>query len=141
MSYRMSECEVVFWGEESRVQISERWQMHLSVMTWSWTVFFSVPPHTPNCHIPSSALTGSTVVLRCQDQYSIPPAVYTWYKDKKQLKLTHHANATYMINRDTGILVRPSYQETFGNLEDAFIRLMRPFHGGNNNPTKQKPTK
>ncbi|XP_062866529.1 junctional adhesion molecule 2A [Trichomycterus rosablanca] len=68
------------------------------------TLTVLVPPHTPYCEVPGSALTGSTVVLRCQDQYSIPPAVYTWYKDKKQLKPAHHANATYMVNRDTGIL-------------------------------------
>ncbi|KAG7270838.1 hypothetical protein CRUP_028982 [Coryphaenoides rupestris] len=37
-----------------------------------------VPPHTPLCEIPSSAVTGSAVQLRCRDRQSIPPAVYTW---------------------------------------------------------------
>uniref|UniRef100_A0A3B1J8Z2 Junctional adhesion molecule 2a n=1 Tax=Astyanax mexicanus TaxID=7994 RepID=A0A3B1J8Z2_ASTMX len=60
-----------------------------------------VPPHTPFCEIPSSALTGSLVQLRCSDQYSIPPAVYTWYKDKKELK-SQHSNFTF--NKNTGIL-------------------------------------
>ncbi|KAL7845867.1 hypothetical protein AOLI_G00240590 [Acnodon oligacanthus] len=62
-----------------------------------------VPPHVPFCEIPSSALTGSLVELRCSDQYSIPPAVYTWYKDKKPLS-SPRVNATYTINRNTGIL-------------------------------------
>ncbi|KAK3530166.1 hypothetical protein QTP86_017742 [Hemibagrus guttatus] len=63
-----------------------------------------VPPHTPSCEIPSSALTGSGVVLRCRDQYSIPPASYTWYKDKKPVFQPRHANATYSVNEKTGIL-------------------------------------
>ncbi|KAG7315680.1 hypothetical protein KOW79_020546 [Hemibagrus wyckioides] len=63
-----------------------------------------VPPHTPSCDIPSSALTGSGVVLRCRDKYSIPPASYTWYKDKKPVFQPRHANATYSVNEKTGIL-------------------------------------
>uniref|UniRef100_A0A672FKP2 Junctional adhesion molecule B-like n=1 Tax=Salarias fasciatus TaxID=181472 RepID=A0A672FKP2_SALFA len=61
-----------------------------------------VPPHTPACDIPGSAVTGSKVQLRCRDQQSIPPATYSWYKDNK--KITHHANATYVINTHTGVL-------------------------------------
>ncbi|XP_027011745.1 junctional adhesion molecule 2A isoform X2 [Tachysurus fulvidraco] len=63
-----------------------------------------VPPHTPSCEIPSSALTGSVVELRCKDQYSIPPASYTWYKDKKPVLPPRHGNTTYSVNKDTGIL-------------------------------------
>ncbi|KAI4894635.1 hypothetical protein NFI96_011385, partial [Prochilodus magdalenae] len=62
-----------------------------------------VPPHIPFCEIPSSALTGSLVELRCSDQHSIPPAVYTWYKDKKPLSIPP-VNATYTFNKKTGIL-------------------------------------
>ncbi|KAF4075039.1 hypothetical protein AMELA_G00230030 [Ameiurus melas] len=63
-----------------------------------------VPPHIPSCEIPSSALTGSAVILRCMDQYSNPPASYTWYKDKKSVFPPRHTNATYSVNKETGIL-------------------------------------
>ncbi|XP_046694385.1 junctional adhesion molecule 2A isoform X2 [Silurus meridionalis] len=71
----------------------------------SITLNVLVPPHVPSCVIPSSALTGSAVELRCMDEYSIPPASYTWYKDKKPVIPVRHANATYTVNKDTGILM------------------------------------
>ncbi|XP_061571602.1 junctional adhesion molecule 2A isoform X2 [Cololabis saira] len=63
-----------------------------------------VPPDTPSCEIPSSAVTGSAVQLRCRDQQSIPPATYSWYKDNKPIDTRRHPNATYLINVQTGIL-------------------------------------
>lgn len=65
----------------------------------------SVPPHTPSCEIPSAAVTGSVVQLRCKDQQSIPPATYTWFKDDQLMSQPRHANATYSINSHTGVLV------------------------------------
>uniref|UniRef100_A0A3P8RZ70 Junctional adhesion molecule 2a n=1 Tax=Amphiprion percula TaxID=161767 RepID=A0A3P8RZ70_AMPPE len=63
-----------------------------------------VPPHTPSCEIPSSAVTGSVVQLRCRDQQSIPPATYSWFKDNQPISPPRHANATYLINSHTGVL-------------------------------------
>lgn len=63
-----------------------------------------VPPHTPSCDIPSSAVTGSVVQLRCRDQQSIPPATYSWYKDNQPLSSPRHGNATYLIDSDSGVL-------------------------------------
>ncbi|KAM9835828.1 junctional adhesion molecule 2A [Aulostomus maculatus] len=63
-----------------------------------------VPPQTPSCNIPSAAVTGSTVQLRCSDQQSIPPATYSWYKDDQPINPSRHANATYVINFHTGVL-------------------------------------
>ncbi|XP_029373767.1 junctional adhesion molecule 2A isoform X4 [Echeneis naucrates] len=63
-----------------------------------------VPPHTPSCEIPSSAVTGSMVQLRCRDQQGIPPATYSWYKDSQPISLPRQANATYVINSHTGVL-------------------------------------
>ncbi|KAM7365339.1 hypothetical protein PAMP_016273 [Pampus punctatissimus] len=63
-----------------------------------------VPPHTPSCEIPSSAVTGSVVQLRCRDQQSIPPATYSWFKDNKLISQPRHTNATYQINSHTGVL-------------------------------------
>ncbi|NP_001091734.1 junctional adhesion molecule 2A precursor [Danio rerio] len=63
-----------------------------------------VPPQTPSCDVPSSALTGSQVELRCRDRHSIPPAVYTWYKDNRALPI-RHPNATYTVNEFTGVLM------------------------------------
>ncbi|KAL1022361.1 hypothetical protein UPYG_G00025680 [Umbra pygmaea] len=64
-----------------------------------------VPPHTPACVIPRSALTGSVVQLVCSDKQSMPPATYTWFKDNKLLTTPHKPNASYLINPTTGILV------------------------------------
>lgn len=64
-----------------------------------------MPPHTPSCDIPSAAVTGSAVQLRCRDQQSIPPATYSWFKDNQQISPPRNANATYLINSHTGILV------------------------------------
>lgn len=64
-----------------------------------------VPPHTPSCEIPSAAVTGSVVQLRCRDQQSIPPATYSWFKDNQLISQPRHANATYLINSHTGVLV------------------------------------
>ncbi|XP_008323686.1 junctional adhesion molecule 2A isoform X1 [Cynoglossus semilaevis] len=63
-----------------------------------------VPPHTPSCEIPSSAVTGSVVQLRCRDRQSIPPAKYTWLKNSVSLSLPRSTNATYLIDPDTGVL-------------------------------------
>ncbi|XP_036396921.1 junctional adhesion molecule 2A isoform X1 [Megalops cyprinoides] len=63
-----------------------------------------VPPHTPSCEIPSSALTGSVVELRCNDKQSVPPASYRWYKDNALLTLSHKTNVTYSLNTITGTL-------------------------------------
>lgn len=62
-----------------------------------------VPPQTPSCDVPSSALTGSQVELRCRDQHSIPPAIYTWFKDNRALPI-RQPNATYTLNEFTGVL-------------------------------------
>ncbi|XP_075996735.1 junctional adhesion molecule 2A isoform X2 [Genypterus blacodes] len=63
-----------------------------------------VPPHTPSCEIPSSAVTGSVVQLRCRDHQSIPPATYSWYKDSHLIGPPRLANATYLMNSHTGVL-------------------------------------
>ncbi|KAK2856844.1 hypothetical protein Q5P01_005579 [Channa striata] len=63
-----------------------------------------VPPHTPSCDVPSSAVTGSMVLLRCREQQSIPPATYLWFKDNQPMRQPQHGNATYKINSQTGIL-------------------------------------
>lgn len=63
-----------------------------------------VPPQTPSCEIPSGAVTGSEVQLRCRDQHSIPPATYSWFKDNQPIRPPSNANATYLINSRTGVL-------------------------------------
>ncbi|XP_045912385.1 junctional adhesion molecule 2A isoform X1 [Micropterus dolomieu] len=63
-----------------------------------------VPPQTPSCEIPSAAVTGSVVKLRCRDQQSIPPATYSWFKDSQRIIPPRLTNATYVIDSQTGIL-------------------------------------
>lgn len=63
-----------------------------------------VPPDIPSCEIPSGAVTGSEVRLRCKDHQSIPPATYSWFKNNQPISLPRHVNATIFINTQTGIL-------------------------------------
>ncbi|XP_024150218.1 junctional adhesion molecule 2a isoform X1 [Oryzias melastigma] len=63
-----------------------------------------VPPQNPSCEIPSSAVTGSGVKLRCWDHQSIPPATYYWFKDDLLIRPPSHSNASYLINAQTGVL-------------------------------------
>lgn len=85
-------------------------------------MFPSVPPHTPSCEIPSGAVTGSVVQLRCRDRQSIPPATYSWFKDDQLISAPRNANATYLINSHTGILVSvcvcPQIRKTVSVLGD-----------------------
>ena len=89
-----------------------------------------VPPHTPSCEIPSGAVTGSVVQLRCRDHQSIPPATYSWFKDSQPISPSRHANATYVINQNTGILVSvfPQDKETVFTLSPCRgDRLVEPY--------------
>lgn len=63
-----------------------------------------VPPHTPSCQIPSTAVTGSVVRLQCHDHQSIPPATYSWFKDGQPISSPRHPNSTYVLNSHTGLL-------------------------------------
>ncbi|XP_028810324.1 junctional adhesion molecule 2A isoform X2 [Denticeps clupeoides] len=67
------------------------------------TLVVLVPPHTPSCEIPSSAVTGSAVELHCRDHHSVPAATYTWYKDK--MPLQRQLNASYTADKNTGVLL------------------------------------
>ncbi|XP_055358280.1 junctional adhesion molecule 2A isoform X2 [Betta splendens] len=88
---------------EYRCEISAP-QDSVSLGETNVTLKVLVPPHTPSCDIPSSAVTGSVVQLRCRDQQSIPPATYLWFKDSKPMSPPRHANATYLIDAHTGLL-------------------------------------
>uniref|UniRef100_A0A8C1X4Y9 Junctional adhesion molecule 2a n=1 Tax=Cyprinus carpio TaxID=7962 RepID=A0A8C1X4Y9_CYPCA len=81
---------------------------HVSLGEVNVTLTVLVPPQAPSCDVPSSALTGSLVQLRCRDHHSIPAAVYTWYKDNKPLAIKK-PNATYTIDEKTGVLVSIFY--------------------------------
>ncbi|XP_029114005.1 junctional adhesion molecule B-like [Scleropages formosus] len=65
-----------------------------------------VPPNTPSCEVPSSALTGTRVTLRCWDRQSVPPATYSWFKDNKLLSVNRASNTTYALDPRAGTLVR-----------------------------------
>ncbi|XP_034533297.1 junctional adhesion molecule B-like isoform X3 [Notolabrus celidotus] len=77
---------------------------HVNLGETNVTLKVLVPPQTPSCEIPSGAVTGSVVQLRCRDHQSIPPATYSWYKDSQAISPPRHPNATYLINAHTGIL-------------------------------------
>ncbi|XP_041835164.1 junctional adhesion molecule 2A isoform X2 [Melanotaenia boesemani] len=88
---------------EYRCEISAS-QDTVSLGETNVTLKVLVPPHIPSCEIPSSAVTGTLVQLRCLDEQSIPPATYSWFKDNHPISPPRQANATYLINAHTGIL-------------------------------------
>ncbi|KAG9348848.1 hypothetical protein JZ751_029165 [Albula glossodonta] len=68
------------------------------------TLTHPVPPHTPSCEIPTSALTGAVVEMRCKDNLSFPPATYKWYKNNKPLSIVHLPNLSYTQDTHSGTL-------------------------------------
>ncbi|XP_072900950.1 junctional adhesion molecule B-like [Hemitrygon akajei] len=69
-----------------------------------------VRPAVPTCKVPSSALSGSTVKLLCEESEASPPSMYTWYKDDRVLpetpaKNSKDSNTSYTLNSKTGVLV------------------------------------
>ncbi|XP_078089165.1 junctional adhesion molecule 2A isoform X2 [Mustelus asterias] len=90
-------CEVA--AKEDKVVFAEI-DIKLSVL---------VPPAVPTCKIPSSAMSGSRVVLTCKESEGSPPSDYTWYKDNKILlerpaKDLAFINTSYTVNQKTGVL-------------------------------------
>ncbi|KAL0614405.1 Junctional adhesion molecule B [Plecturocebus cupreus] len=68
-----------------------------------------VAPAVPSCEVPSSALTGTVVELRCQDKEGNPAPEYTWFKDGIRLlenpRLgSQSTNSSYTMNTKTGTL-------------------------------------
>uniref|UniRef100_A0A8C3WJW3 Junctional adhesion molecule B n=1 Tax=Catagonus wagneri TaxID=51154 RepID=A0A8C3WJW3_9CETA len=68
-----------------------------------------VAPAVPSCEVPSSALSGTTVELQCQDKEGNPAPEYTWFKDGIRLsgspKLdAQSTNSSYTINTKSGTL-------------------------------------
>ncbi|KAM9487391.1 junctional adhesion molecule 2b [Clarias gariepinus] len=63
-----------------------------------------VPPHAPLCHVPEDAVCGSAVELYCQDQLTVPPVTYSWYKDNRPLSTALVQDINYSIDNKTGTL-------------------------------------
>ncbi|XP_028847706.1 junctional adhesion molecule 2b isoform X2 [Denticeps clupeoides] len=61
-----------------------------------------VPPHTPSCEIPATAVSGLAAELHCRDEHSIPAATYSWYKDNRPL--TSRPDAHYSLDPQKGSL-------------------------------------
>ncbi|ELW48928.1 Junctional adhesion molecule B [Tupaia chinensis] len=68
-----------------------------------------VAPAVPSCEVPTSALSGTVVELRCQEKEGIPAPEYIWYKDGLRLpensKLgSQSTNSSYTVNIKSGTL-------------------------------------
>ncbi|XP_068919070.1 junctional adhesion molecule B isoform X7 [Petaurus breviceps papuanus] len=68
-----------------------------------------VAPGVPLCEVPSSALSGTVVELKCQDKEGFPAPEYTWFKNGVHLlenpKSGHKiTNISYTMNKKTGTL-------------------------------------
>ena len=72
----------------------------------------SVAPAVPSCEVPSSALRGTVVELRCQDKEGNPAPEYTWFKNGVPLlenpkQGSQITNSSYTMTPKSGTLVRP----------------------------------
>uniref|UniRef100_A0A8V0YF52 Junctional adhesion molecule 2 n=1 Tax=Gallus gallus TaxID=9031 RepID=A0A8V0YF52_CHICK len=71
----------------------------------------SVPPTTPICVVPNSAMTGTVVELSCKEAEGSPPSEYQWYKngvallEKTGTGSARTANITYTMNKKSGTLI------------------------------------
>nr|XP_045006082.1 junctional adhesion molecule B isoform X2 [Jaculus jaculus] len=68
-----------------------------------------VAPAVPSCEVPTSALSGTVVELRCQDEEGNPAPEYTWFKDGVRLlgdakPGLHNSNISYTVNTKSGTL-------------------------------------
>lgn len=64
-----------------------------------------VAPSVPVCDIPSSAMSGSVVQLKCLEKEGNPASEYKWFKNGLALELSVKAiNATYKVDKATGTL-------------------------------------
>nr|XP_057938918.1 junctional adhesion molecule 2b isoform X1 [Doryrhamphus excisus] len=61
-----------------------------------------VPPHIPSCDVPSSVFVGSDLELLCKDKLSVPPAMYSWFKDNEALMAS--ADTPYNMDSHKGTL-------------------------------------
>ncbi|XP_077150125.1 junctional adhesion molecule B isoform X2 [Ranitomeya variabilis] len=64
-----------------------------------------VAPSVPACDIPSSAMSGSAVELKCREKEGNPASEYRWFKNGFALELSVKAtNTTYKVDKATGTL-------------------------------------
>ncbi|XP_053465511.1 junctional adhesion molecule B-like [Nycticebus coucang] len=68
-----------------------------------------VAPAVPSCEVPTAALSGTVLELRCQDKEGNPAPEYTWFKDGTPLqgspKLgSQITNSSYIMNAKSGTL-------------------------------------
>ncbi|KAI6078609.1 Junctional adhesion molecule B isoform X1 [Aix galericulata] len=93
-------CEISAKSEEGQ---------RLGEATITLTVL--VPPTTPVCEVPSSAMTGTVVELSCKETEGSPPSEYQWYKngvpllEKTGTGSARAANVTYAMNKKSGTLL------------------------------------
>ncbi|XP_072187929.1 junctional adhesion molecule B isoform X1 [Excalfactoria chinensis] len=93
-------CEISVKSEEGQ---------RLGEATITLTVL--VPPTTPVCVVPSSAVTGTVVELSCKEAEGSPPSEYQWYKngvallEKTGTGTARTADITYTMNKKSGTLI------------------------------------
>ncbi|XP_071994692.1 junctional adhesion molecule B [Engystomops pustulosus] len=64
-----------------------------------------VAPSIPACDIPSSAMSGSAVELKCREKEGNPASEYKWFKNGLAIELSAKAvNASYKVDKTTGTL-------------------------------------
>ncbi|XP_075766206.1 junctional adhesion molecule B isoform X1 [Pelodiscus sinensis] len=87
---------------------TERGQ-HLAETTITLTVL--VASAAPSCEVPSSAMSGTVVEMRCKENEGSPASEYRWYRNGVPLVentgtgSTKKGNISYTMNKKTGTLL------------------------------------
>ncbi|XP_048458978.1 junctional adhesion molecule 2A [Rhincodon typus] len=106
-------CEVT--ARDDRIVFAEK-EFKLSVL---------VPPVVPTCKVPSSAISGSKVMLTCKESEGSPPSNYTWYKDGTILlerpAKSSTSNNSYTVDGKTGILVNKGFWRIKSDSRDPVV--------------------
>ncbi|XP_069801430.1 junctional adhesion molecule B isoform X2 [Dendropsophus ebraccatus] len=64
-----------------------------------------VAPSVPVCDVPSTAMSGSVVELKCREKEGNPASEYKWFKNGFPIELSAKAtNSSFKVDRKTGTL-------------------------------------
>lgn len=79
---------------------------------------YTVKPVAPRCSVPGSVTVGTSTELRCLENEGFPAPQYRWFQNNEELPQDpktslKFANSSYIINPDTGGLVRKTQTSLF----------------------------
>ncbi|XP_019384318.1 PREDICTED: junctional adhesion molecule B isoform X3 [Crocodylus porosus] len=102
---------------EYRCEVSAPGKQAQDLAEATITLTVLVASATPICEVPSSAMSGTVVELRCKENEGSPASEYKWFKNGVALVETSgigsaKANITYVLNKKSGTLLFNTVSKT-----------------------------